>query len=39
MKWMGGWTEQDYDESSPEIISTIIELINEEQEYLESLKD
>lgn len=36
MKWMGGWSRSDYDEASPEMITEIINLINEEAERMEN---
>ena len=36
MKWMGGWTYQQFCSTPPEIISEIYDMINEEIERLEN---
>lgn len=38
MKWMGGWSCDDYDSASPEIVDEIKALINEEAEEIERIR-
>lgn len=35
MKWMQGWSQQDYDAADPELINEIILMMREEQEEYE----
>lgn len=33
MRWMKGWTYEEYLDAPPEIVDEIIRIMNEEQEY------